>query len=58
MSSIRAFTKSTGATPAKSNKTLNHSSLASADYTVTQPAVVYDPIGKRFIAVAITNDER
>ena len=23
---------------------------------MTQPAVVYDPVGKRFIAVAITND--
>ena len=54
---IQAFTKSTGATPAKSNKTLNQFfGLSSVDYTVTQPAVIYDPVGKRFVAVAITNE--
>ena len=54
---IRAYTKSTGAVPAKSSKTLNQFfGLPSADFAVSDPSVAYDPVGKRFIAVAVTDE--
>jgi hypothetical protein len=53
---IRAYTKATGAIPAKGNKTLSAFFAPGAGVTVSQPVLAYDPIGKRFIAVAITSD--
>jgi hypothetical protein len=53
---IRAYVKSTGVIPAKGTKTLTAFFSPGAGVTVSQPIVDYDPIGKRFIAIAITDD--
>ena len=53
---IRALTKATLATPKGGNKTLLKFFGLSNPVLVTQPAVVYDPVGKRFITAAVAND--
>jgi hypothetical protein len=53
---IRVFTKKTGAQANKGSKSASSFFGLGGGVTVTQPTVVYDPVGKRFIAVAITND--
>ena len=54
--SIRAFVKSTGATPKGGNKTLLQFFKLSSPVAVSQPDVVYDPVGKRFVAVAVADN--
>lgn len=53
---IRALTKSTLVRPKGGDKSLLSFFGLSSPVSVTQPAVIYDPVGKRFIASAIKND--
>lgn len=53
---IRAYAQNTGATPKGGNKTLKQFFGLAAFTSVTQPVVAYDPVGKRFVAVAVTDD--
>jgi hypothetical protein len=53
---ISAVTKSTGAVPSKGSKPIASFFGLGGAFTVNQPTVAYDPVGKRFIAVAITDE--
>ncbi len=53
---IRAFVKSTGVRPKGATKTLLQFFGLSNPVTVSQASVVYDPIGKRFIVVAVADN--
>ncbi|HEX5016322.1 MAG TPA: hypothetical protein VFX15_01910 [Actinomycetes bacterium] len=55
-STIRAFTKSTGAQANKGSKSASAFFGLGGAFTVSQPTVVYDPVGKRFIVVAVTDE--
>lgn len=53
---VRAYAKNTGKQVA--SKTTNQFfGLAANAFDVSQPTVAYDPIGKRFVAAAITDDD-
>ena len=53
---IRAFVKATGVRPTGASKTLLQFFRLSNPVTVIQASVVYDPVGKRFIAVAVADN--
>ncbi len=53
---IRAFVKSTGAQPKGASKSLLQFFGLGTPATASQPSVVYDPVGKRFIAVAVVDN--
>ena len=53
---IRALDKATGVRPKGGEKSLLSFFGLTNSVLVTQPAVIYDPVGKRFIATAIAND--
>jgi hypothetical protein len=53
---IRVIAKNTGAQVKKGQKSASKFFRLGGGVLVTQPTVVYDPVGKRFIAVGITKD--
>ncbi len=53
---VRGFVKSTGVRPKGASKTLLQFFGLSNPVTVSQASVVYDPVGKRFIVVAVADN--
>lgn len=53
---IRGSLKTTGATPKGGSKTLLQFFGLSTPVVISQPVVVYDPVGKRFIAAAVADN--
>lgn len=51
---VRIFTKATGAV---TNKTINQLFGLPATITLTEPTIVYDPLGKRWVLGAIASDD-
>jgi hypothetical protein len=53
---IRVVTKSTGVQANKGKKSASAFFGLGGAFVVSQPTVVYDPVGKRFIVVAVTDE--
>lgn len=54
--SVRGFVKATGATPKGGSKTLLQFFKLSSPVAISQPDVIYDPVGKRFVVVALADN--
>lgn len=54
---VRAFVKSTGVRPKGASKTLLQFFGLSNPTTVSQASVIYDPVGKRFVVVAVADND-